>query len=159
MKDRQTILILDDEEFIIQSLAKVLQKIGYGVVACLHPQEAVNCLKKQEVDLIISDLKMPSETGLDFLVQARLIRPEAAAILLVDPEECNSAAEAVSRGIADWFLEKPWEEKIIRITIPLVLRFRRIVSENRVLQKLLKRYELLNEESALDIEELARNLG
>jgi len=144
LKNRQTILILDDEEFIIQSLAKILQKIGYGVVACLHPQEAINCLKKHEVDLIISDLKMPSESGLDFLVQARLIRPEAAAILLVEPEERDSAAEAVSRGIADWFLEKPWEEKIIR--------------ENRVLQNLLKRYELLNEESALDIEEKAWNL-
>jgi DNA-binding NtrC family response regulator len=159
LKDRQTILILDDEEFIIQSLAKVLQRSGYGVLACLHPREAFNCLKKHEVDLIISDLKMSSESGLDFLAQARLLRPEAAAILLVDPEERESAAEAMSRGIADWFMEKPWDEKIIRITIPLVLRVRKIAGENRALQNLLNRYELLNEESALDLKGLARDLG
>lgn len=159
MKDRQTILILDDEEFIIQSLAKVLQKYGYGVIACLHPHEALTCLKKQEADLIVSDLRMPAMTGLEFLAQARSVQTRAGSVLLVDPEDHETAVEAVSKGIADWFLEKLWEEKIISAIIPLVLRFQQLARENRMLQALLRRHEMLNEESVLDIEELARNIG
>ena len=155
MKDRRTILILDDEEFIIQSLAKVLQKIGYGVLACLQPQEAFNCLNKRAVDLIISDLKMPSMNGIDFLAAAKLIRPETATILMVGPEEHDSATEAVCQGIADWYLDKPCEEKIIQITVPLILRFQQMAGENRIFHLLLKKRGDLSGQFSVDTQELA----
>lgn len=155
MKNRQTILILDDEEFVIQSLAKILQKTGYGVLACLQPQEAFNCLNKRAVDLIISDLKMPAMNGIDFLAAAKLIRPEPASILLVGPEERDCATEAICQGIADWYLDKPCEEKIIQITIPLILRFQQMAGENRIFHLLLKKQDALSGQSPLDIQELA----
>jgi DNA-binding NtrC family response regulator len=136
---RATILILDDEEHIIQSLGKTLQELGYAVIVCLHPREAFDRMSKSEIDLVISDLNMPAMNGIDFLMQTRNKCPNAARALLVNPEERKIAGEAISRGIADWFIDKPWDEPLVKISVPLILKFQRMARANRILEEMVKK--------------------
>ena len=139
MNHRATILILDDEEHIIQSLGKTLQELGYAVIVCLHPREAFDRMSKSEIDLVISDLNMPAMNGIDFLMQTRNKCPNAARALLVNPEERKIAGEAISRGIADWFIDKPWDEPLVKISVPLILKFQRMARANRILEEMVKK--------------------
>ena len=141
MKNRKRILILDDEESIIQALGKVLRNQGYQVIACLHLWEAVNRLEDEAVDLAISDLKMPEMTGIEFLIQLEEKYPNAARILLIDPGDSESAVTAINRGKVDWYLEKPWDEEIVKMTIATALKYKRILMENKKLHHLLRKQD------------------
>jgi len=139
LDDQQRILILDDEECIIQALGKMLRNQGYAVIACLHPQEALKRLEDSAIDLVISDLRMPEMTGIEFLIQVKDICPGAAAILLIDQEDRELAVAAINQGTVDWYVEKPWDEEIMRITVASTLRYRRILLENKKLQQVIEK--------------------
>lgn len=141
MNSRPTILILDDEEFIIQSLGKTVQKFGYAVVVCLHPAEAMSRMEKTKVDLVISDLRMPARNGIEFLNQVKNNCPNTARALLVGPEDREIAVQTVIRQIADWFIDKPWDEQIVKITILMLLRCQQTVRANNLLKEILKEQE------------------
>jgi response regulator RpfG family c-di-GMP phosphodiesterase len=137
--DRQRILILDDEECIIQALGKMLRNQGYGVIACLHPQEALKRLEEGGIDMVISDLRMPQMTGIEFLIQVKDICPNAATILLIDSEDRELVVAAINQGTVDWYVEKPWDEEIIKITIASTVKYRRILLENKRLQQVIRK--------------------
>lgn len=141
MKKRPTVLILDDDELVIQSLGKALQNLGYGVILCLNPREALDRIENSEVDLVVSDLRMPAMNGIEFLEKIQAKCPNAARVLMIGPEDREIAAAAISREAADWFLGKPWEEEVIRLTLLMILRLQRIVCENRELQSRLREQE------------------
>jgi CheY-like chemotaxis protein len=145
MNDRPTILILDDEELIIQSLGKTLQKFGCAVVICLHPLEALERLTRTKIDLVISDLRMPAMDGIHFLTELKNQIPDALRVLLVAPEDRETALQAVNCQIADWFLTKPWEEQLLKITLRLLLRCRQAVRENNLPGQILTEPEQNNE--------------
>ena len=151
MNHRAIILILDDEEHIIQSLGKTLQELGYAVIICLHPREAFDRMSKSEIDLVISDLSMPAMNGIDFLMQTRNKCPNAARALLVNPEERKIAGEAINRGIADWFIDKPWDEQLVKISVPLILKCQRMAQANRVLEEMVNSRKEKNNEQAFAI--------
>jgi DNA-binding NtrC family response regulator len=135
---RKRVLILDDEESIIQALGKLLMNQGLHITACLHPTEAVRRLENDGFDLVISDLKMPRLTGIEFLALVQEKCPHAGRILLTEPQDREMAVAAINRGTADWFLDKPWDEEILNITIKTALRFRGVLLENRKLLEILQ---------------------
>jgi len=73
MKNLKKVLIVDDEETLTWSMAKSLSKDRdkYEVIIANNGKEAINILKKNKVDLVISDIRMPDINGLDLLVKIR----------------------------------------------------------------------------------------
>lgn len=105
----QTILLVDDEPDILESLSDVfmLHLPGVKVLTAPNGKAALELLKGEAVGLIVSDYKMPGMDGLEFLTKAREIAPEAPRILITAYPELNVAVRAINEAQIQNFLTKP----------------------------------------------------
>jgi two-component system nitrogen regulation response regulator NtrX len=160
---RTTVLVVDDEGDIRQSLELLLKYEGYEVWTARDGQEGLARLEREEaagrrVGVVLCDVKMPRMTGLEFMaaLQQRPSRPPL--ILISGHSELAVAVDAVKRGAAD-FLEKPLDTNRLLVSIDNALRVRRLASENRALRRQLGlRWQLVGESPQLSAlrEQIAR---
>ncbi len=82
--NRYTVLIVDDEEIVTESINTLLMlETDYNVLILHSPSEALNRLSSQEIDLVVSDYLMPGDiNGVDFLLKVKEMQPEAIRVLL-----------------------------------------------------------------------------
>jgi DNA-binding NtrC family response regulator len=134
MKSGGSILIVDDEKGQRDILNLILKKEGYDLVDVPGVREALEQLEKREFDLIMTDLKMQGQSGLDLLEKVHADDPQQCVIMMTAHGSVDSAVEAMRKGAFD-YLEKPLERDNLILT--LLRAFERIglMRENRVLQK------------------------
>lgn len=107
MKAR-TIFLVDDEEAILSSLSRALEKKGFIVATAGSGERAVGYLRHNRCDLVITDLIMGNVNGLEVLRKAREFHPDISVILLTGYGDVASAVEAMQLG-ADDYLQKPFD--------------------------------------------------
>ena len=105
---KRRILIVDDEQFMVHTLAKILELMGYDVLSALGGQEAYDLVLAQPVDLVVSDLHMPDMNGLELLTSIKTHNPEIPVILITGYGVENARAVATAWK-ADGFLGKPFK--------------------------------------------------
>jgi len=108
----QTILIIDDEPGLRQSLAMILQRQGYLVTTAAQAEEARHLLLAGPFDLAIVDLRMPAVDGLTLLDEIHDRYPEMPVFILTAYASLKSAIEAMRRGARDYLL-KPVEPEVL----------------------------------------------
>lgn len=116
------VLIVDDEETLTWSMAKSLSKDKdkYEVFIANNGKEALNLLKKNRIDLVISDIRMPDINGLDLLVEIKKSYPQTKVIIMTAYGSSDVQKEANRRGSL-FYVEKPFEISDIRkIIIDLI---------------------------------------
>ncbi|MBT6499063.1 MAG: response regulator, partial [Deltaproteobacteria bacterium] len=91
-------------------------------------QEALKILDSEEIDLIISDQRMPEMSGVEFLSQARIRKPAAIRIMLSGYADMNAALDAINEAGIYKFLVKPWDDLELQQTIDKALEWRRMIS-------------------------------
>jgi HD-like signal output (HDOD) protein/ActR/RegA family two-component response regulator len=139
---RVSILFLDDEEAILASLRSLFRHEGYDLKLFHEGAEALAFLRTNTVDIIVSDMRMPTMTGIEFLNSASAICPEATRIILSGYEEKEVVITAVAKGLAQHYLMKPWDD----------LGFKGLIEDSITLQRKLrdqKLKELLSSFSSL----------
>ncbi len=104
---KRRILVVDDEHFMVHALSKLLDMMGYDVVAAFGGKEAYEVYLSQSVDLVVSDLHMPDMSGLDLLTSIKTHNPQMP-VILVTGFGIERAAES-ARCKADGFLGKPFK--------------------------------------------------
>ncbi|MCB2155504.1 sigma-54 dependent transcriptional regulator [bacterium] len=100
------ILILDDEPKMGALLARSLEREGHEVVASTKPAEALERLKAERFDVLLTDLRMPGMDGLEVLNRTKAISPQTEVILMTAYASVVTAREALTRGAVD-YLVKP----------------------------------------------------
>ena len=100
------ILILDDEPKMGTLLARSLEREGHEVVALTRPAEALERLKAERFDVLVTDLRMPGMDGLEVLHRTKAISPGTEVILMTAYASVETAREALTRGAVD-YLVKP----------------------------------------------------
>lgn len=123
------ILVIDDDPSIRNMLEIVLKKSGYDVTCTDSGKSALEKLKKETFDLIISDIKMPDITGIDLLKKIKAINPEIPVILITAFASANDAVEAMKLGAED-YVTKPFNLDELRIIIHRALYKRSMEKEN-----------------------------
>ena len=116
------VLIVDDEETLTWSMAKSLSKDRdkYEVIIANNGKEALSLLKKDKIDLVISDIRMPDINGLDLLVRIKMEHPQTKVIIMTAYGSSDVQKEANRRGSL-FYIEKPFEINDIRkIIIDLI---------------------------------------
>lgn len=104
------ILILDDEKMVTSSFKTLLKVEGFSDVNCFNsPLEAVEFLKNNTPDIIVSDFMMPEMNGLEFLTQAKKLYPEVSMILLTGYADKENAIKAINEIGLYKYIEKPWD--------------------------------------------------
>ena len=129
-----SILIVDDEKGQREILAMILRAEGYDICEASSAREALALLAKREFDLILTDLKMQGQSGLELLEQIMVDDPQQCVILMTAHGSIDSAVGAMKRGAFD-YLEKPLERENLLLTIKRAFERIALVRENRVLQK------------------------
>ncbi|MBR1976971.1 response regulator, partial [bacterium] len=124
------ITVVDDDVLVTKTLKTLLMLEGYEhVEAFNHPQEALEYLKLEEQDLIISDFIMPDMNGIEFLKEAQEIQPECTQILLTGYADKENAIRAINETGIFKYIEKPWDNNNLIINIKNALTQTRLKKE------------------------------
>lgn len=103
---QKRILVVDDEENARIALSKILTREGYNVASAGNGYEALNYLRDQEVDLIITDINMPEMNGMTFLRELNRNYPDCNVIMITAYGEVESYIEAMNLGAFE-YINKP----------------------------------------------------
>ncbi len=114
---QQTILLVDDEANILNALKRVLRREGYQILTAESPDIAFDLLARHDVQVIISDQRMPGMSGTEFLERAKLLYPQTVRIILSGYTDLASITDAINRGAIYHFLTKPWEDEKLRTEV------------------------------------------
>ncbi len=138
------ILLVDDEPSILSVLCTVLKAEDYDVVAASDGQQAIELIRKETFDLLISDIRMAPVNGMDLLRLVHDEQPNTSAIMLTAYGSVETAIEALKLGAFD-YVTKPFKVDELLITVQRALAYRNALNENANLkQQLETRYELSN---------------
>ncbi|MGN1125623.1 MAG: ATP-binding protein [Candidatus Gastranaerophilaceae bacterium] len=155
------IVIVDDEQMVTSAFKTLLKLEGFtNCVAFNNPVEAVDFLKNNKPDIIISDFIMPEMNGLEFLSEAKKLYPDVSKILLTGYADKENAIKAINEIGLYKYIEKPWDNDDLIITVQngiersnLIDKLHEKISELEVAKKELEKYshnleELVAEKTA-----------
>ena len=152
------ILLVDDEASILSSLKRLLRPLGYTLITAESGAEGLRLLDEHPVDLIISDMRMPEMTGAQFLGKAKVKYPEIMRILLTGYSEITSLVSAINEGGIYHYLQKPWDEQNLILTIQRALEQHHLKKEAARLSEVIRKQneELLTFNARLEKQVEAR---
>jgi response regulator RpfG family c-di-GMP phosphodiesterase len=110
------LLVVDDEPLVLNSLERLFED-HFDVLKAESGVGALELLKAHEVDVLISDQRMPGMTGVELLERAKTVRPSAMRILLTGYADLDAVRAAVNAGEVFRYLTKPWSNAVLRETV------------------------------------------
>lgn len=114
---KKTLLIVDDEPSILTSLSRLLHDDGYHVLTADSGADALRLLAENDVQVILSDQRMPAMTGVELLIKASALYPHAVRMVLSGYADIQAITDAVNSGHVYKFLFKPWDGETLRANI------------------------------------------
>lgn len=110
------VLVVDDEGAIRYSVSKTLQRVGYTVNEASTGEEALEVMKKERFDVVLTDIRMPGLTGVELLKRIKEVSPDAIVILMTGYASLGTAVEALRLGAHDYLI-KPSSSQDIRQSV------------------------------------------
>lgn len=130
----EKILIVDDEVLIRNFLAEVLERKNFSVSTAENGQKAINMLKKQSYDMVLTDMKMPEVTGLEVLRKVKELHPRTIVIIITAYGSIENAVEAMKLGAFNYLI-KPFSPDTIEAVIHKAQEHLSLLDENDYLRK------------------------
>jgi diguanylate cyclase (GGDEF)-like protein len=137
----ERILVVEDDRFFREMYCHLLSGEGYEVHTAASVDEAMDCLRKTEYHLIVTDLVMPGQSGMDLLYRVKRRDPDIDVIMVTGNTNVESAIEALKNGARDYLL-KPVNHDEFRHTVALCMEQRRLLSENIELKGLVHLFQV-----------------
>jgi DNA-binding response OmpR family regulator len=146
------ILVVDDEGAIRYSISKTLQRVGYQVSAAASGEEALTMLDEHDIDVVLTDIRMPGLTGVELLARIKEKAPDAIVILMTAYASLGTAVESLRLGAHDYLI-KPVSSQDIRQSVARGLERAQNMRRRRVLLEAIRNNirELTEEEQALSM--------
>ena len=132
------ILVVEDEDIARRNLEHILKKEGYTVIAANSGAKALELLRHQDFDLVLTDLKMEKVDGMQVLAKSRELHPYTEVIMITGYATVDSAVETMKEG-AYHYIAKPYKIDEIRQIVGQALMKRRLQLENLELKESLKK--------------------
>ncbi len=129
----ETILIVDDEKNYLLVLSAVLEEEGYEVLTTASGLEALEIQKASDVDLVLTDMKMPGMDGIELLEQIKTRDPELPVIMMTAHGTVDKAVEAMQKGAYSYIL-KPFDNERLTLYVKKAIATYEVVRENRRLR-------------------------
>lgn len=134
-----TVVLVDDEEAILKSLARVLRPLQCDVVAFSSPVAAIESMDGSQADLVISDMRMPEMGGEVFLETVAGRWPDTERIVMTGYADVQASIDAINRGKVSRFLTKPWDDDELLQVVRKSFELAKLRRENAELQVLTER--------------------
>jgi len=137
-----SVLYVDDEENNLISF-KATFRLKYKVFTAISGEEAIKLVKKNAIDIIITDQRMPEMTGVEFLEEIIKIDPKPMRILLTGYTDMSAVIDAINKGKIFHYLNKPWSEEELDQTIQ---RAYEVYAEQKQILESFSKLEISNEQ-------------
>lgn len=137
------ILFVDDESQILRSITRLFMDTEYEVLTAGSGAEALELLEVEQVDVIVSDMKMPKMTGYELLNEVKKRFPNIVRIILSGFSDERIVFDALQKNIAKLYILKPWENAVLINTIEKVFQIESVLRNNEKVLKLLNNAEEL----------------
>jgi two-component system response regulator HydG len=134
MKNRNTVLVVDDDEAHRTMLSTLVGGWGYDVTEADDGSTAIQAVKERSYDLILMDVRMVKVSGLEALGQIKSFNPAIPVIIMTAYSSVDSAVEALKQGAHD-YLTKPLDFDKLKLTIARAMEHTRLREENRLLKE------------------------
>ena len=113
-----TVMIVDDEEMVLTSLNAFLTlETDYEVVTFTDPHKALDHVRANDVDLVMSDYLMPQMDGITFLAGVRDLKPEVPRIILTGYADKENAIKGIKEIGLFQYIEKPWDNDDLSLVV------------------------------------------
>ena len=137
MSEKSRILILDDEKNYLLVLEALLSDAGYAVTPINDPEMAVSYLEEAEVDVVITDMKMPKMSGLEVLQHVKRNSPSIPVLIMTAFGSIESAVEVMKYGAFD-YITKPFANDELLLSVHNAVELSRAHQQYRILQESLE---------------------
>jgi response regulator RpfG family c-di-GMP phosphodiesterase len=115
-EEKIKVLYVDDEENNLQAFKATFRR-EYKVFLAISAMEGEKILANEDIDIIITDQRMPEKTGVEFLEDIIPIYPKPIRLLLTGYTDIQAVIDAINKGQVYHYLTKPWEEDYLRTVI------------------------------------------
>ena len=129
------VLVVDDERSMRELLSIVLRRDGYDVLLASDGKAAVDTLKRERVDVLITDIRMPEMNGVDVLREAKRIDPDIISIIMTAFASTDTAVDALRLGATDYVHKSPNAANDLRLRVRKELERKRLQQENVLLKR------------------------
>lgn len=114
MGKRSTVLLVDDETNILASLNRTLRREGYDILTAESAAEGFSLLAKHNVQVIVSDQRMPEMNGTEFLSRVKNLYPKTVRMVLSGYSDISAVTDSINKGAIYRFLMKPWDDEQLK---------------------------------------------
>ena len=142
MECTHSLLLVDDEENILNSLKRTFRKEQYRIVTAQSGMEGLSVIDREKISLVLSDHRMPGMEGVEFLNEVRQKSPDTIRMMLTGYADMQSVMNAINHGEVYRFITKPWDDEEIRFIVRDALRHYDLIDENKALQALTHRQNI-----------------
>ena len=148
MPRKAHLLLVDDDPNTLASLSRAFRLAGHEATVCDNAARAVELLRTESFDVILSDVVMPGRSGLELLEDLKKAGVKTPIVLISGQANIEMAVKATKLGALD-FLEKPLSTEKLLVTVENALRLSRLEDENRELRHRLGKHELVGSGPAM----------
>jgi len=140
LMSKVNLLIVDDELNVLHSLKRTLIDEDFEIILSTSGPEGLKELEKNEnIALILSDMRMPGMTGVEFLEKAKDISPDTLRIILTGYADIEAAIEAINRAGLYRYITKPWKDEELLQTVKEAVSKYKLITENKRLAEMVKK--------------------
>jgi DNA-binding NtrC family response regulator len=129
-----SVLVVDDNRSTLKAMEAILRREGYKAFSAESGEAALRYLQDEDVDLVLSDVKMPGMTGLDLLRRVKAEDTGAVVVMMSGQREVNVAVEAIKEGAFDYLVKPLSKDDVLRV-VQKALAMRALMVENLVLKR------------------------
>jgi len=141
---RRRVLIVEDDEIFLRPLQRSLEIAGYGIIVRASGEDAMEVLKHEDVDCVLTDRRLPGMDGVELVRRLKVEHPDLAVIVMTAHGTIESAVESVRLGAAD-YLVKPFEVSELLIVIRHAIELQELRAVSSVtLRENQERFSLTN---------------
>lgn len=139
--EQAKILFVDDESDVLNALKRLTRKLDADCLFASSGAAGLELLEQQQIDIVVSDMKMPEMDGVEFLAEVANLYPETIRIVLTGYADQGMMMDSINAGRVWGYLQKPWDNDDLLLTLNQALITRNLLLERLLLQRALDKYE------------------
>jgi len=136
-REKDTLLVVDDDPFVLESISSLLREHGYIVYSSQNANDAMNNVMSHRFDVILTDIQMPQITGIDLLQNIHTYDQQIPVILMTAFAELDVAVDAIKRGAFD-FITKPYNPNYLLHSVEKAVKYTKFIEMEKNYKSMLE---------------------
>jgi putative two-component system response regulator len=157
-KGKSTLLIVDDDPYVLESISTLIREYGYNVYTCRNANDAIKMVEKISFDVVLTDIKMPQVTGIELLQNIHNYNQYIPVILMTAFADLDVAVDAIKRGAFD-FITKPYNPEYLLHSLEKAVKYTQLIQMEKNYKSMLEDTVRLRTQELADALMMVKNMS